>query len=254
MKSISKSETVSDGAPVCNPLRLRSVVQGLIALTVATASVPGWAGPDNPYAGGTRLGGPPPAEFPDTPSMSDQNNLRITLDRFAQCIIKSRRTGVMRNLALAPWDKAAIDGMSSLTDEDCLYSGQLTFSTDLLRGAFFNELYREQYGHVVPQLASSPVDFRQGASPPFDADISQAVALREFGDCVVRKDFADSHAYVLASPGSVSESRSMAALSSSFGPCLPQGTTVHLNKMLVKAVLAETAYRNVAPPAAIRKP
>lgn len=197
--------------------------------------------PENPYGGGTRLTGPPPAEIPTGP-LSQQDKARVVTQRFAACLIKDHRTSVLKAIQPEPWQPGVDKMLATVADSQCLEAGQLEMPQSLLRGAFYQQLYRETFASGAPALPAAAIDFTGGtASLPDDAKTD--VALRQFGDCVARKDLKDAHALVLTSPGSPAESAALSNLMPYFSPCVIQGSNWTLNRSSITAILSEVLYR-----------
>jgi hypothetical protein len=220
---------------------MRSALRASAVALCCAGSVPA-AALDNPYGGGTRLTGPAPAEAPGGPRTA-QDKARETLDRFAECEMRLRQASIERAIQLTPWRKVESDALRSLADERCLAAGELAIPPALLRGAFFTALYRERFSNGPPSLPATPIDFSDGSPNASDNDARTAMALRQFGDCVARRDIADAHAFVLSRAGTSQEATAMQGLVPHLRPCVVQGSTWQLNKSVLTATLAEVLYR-----------
>ena len=67
------------------------------------------------------------------------------LDAYGVCLIQRNRKKVVAFLTIPPGDKAT-KAARDLVTSDCLQSGDMSFATDLLRGALFRSLYRDDFG------------------------------------------------------------------------------------------------------------
>jgi len=67
--------------------------------------------------------------------------------------------------------------------------------------------------------------------------------LPHFGECVARRDPQATHAWVLATPGSLAESDVLTALNASLGACLVEGRQLHFSKSILRGTLAVSYYR-----------
>jgi hypothetical protein len=221
-------------------------VTALVAATALMSGTPVFAQEDNPYGGGTRLTHNP-AEIEYAPgNLNQQDRARVTLAQFARCIIKKQRATVMKAVQRAPWAEDANKALFAIADENCLANGELTIPTSLLRGSVYQELYREKYSGGPPTLVPSQVDFAEGMKEPFGNDIAVDVAMRQFGDCVARRDLHNSHALVMASPGSSAETNAITDLLPDFSACLVKGSTWKITKSVMAAILSEVLYREAA--------
>jgi hypothetical protein len=77
-------------------------------------------------------------------------------------------------------------------------------------------------------------------------DAKTEIALRQFGDCVVRSDLGDSLALIRSSPGSAYETYALNALMPHFSACIVRGSKWTLNRSTVTAILSEVIYREAA--------
>lgn len=216
----------------------------MVAIAIASSSAS--AGPPSdglPYGGGTRLRGPAPAEIPTGP-MSKQDKARIATLRFAECLIKSRRAAALSAIALDPWDANATGKLTSIADARCLELGELAMPASLLRGAFYQVLYREKFWSGQPALPPVAIDFAATAGANATDDVKTEIALRQFGDCVVRRDLEDAHALLLSTPGTKAETIAVEGLMPHFAPCVIQGAKWTLNRANVTAILSEVLYRD----------
>jgi hypothetical protein len=146
-------------------------------------------------------------------------------------------------IAPEPWQDDSDKKLVKVVDERCLAEGQLSMPSNLLRGALYQVLYREKFASEPPALPSVPIDFAAGQQATLSDDAKTEVALRQFGDCVVRRDIRDAHALVRSTPGSSAETAAIQALSPHFAPCVIQGAKWTLNRASVTAILSEVLYR-----------
>ena len=220
-----------------------SIRKLIVVATAVWASATAEAGASaNPYGGGTRLTGPPPAEIP-TGRISQQDKARIVAVRFAACLIKARRSAVLNAIKPEPWERDAGRMLVNVVDEQCLERGELAFPPNLLRGAFYQVLYREKFSSGPPALPLAAIDFSAGGGGHLTDDAKTDIALRQFGDCVARRDIKNAHALVLSTAGSYAETDAVNALVPDFSACLVQGSKWTLNRSSVAAILSEVLYR-----------
>lgn len=233
-------------------MQQRQLAIGIAFIVWATTAAAA-AQPDNPYGGGTRFTGPPPAEIPSG-TLSPEDRARLLTQRFAACSIKAHRTAVLKAIEPEPWQSGALQLLQNSVDAKCLARGELQIPPDLLRGAFYQELYREKFHSSLPALPAAALDFAGAATSNLADDAKTQVALRQFGDCVARRDLNDAHVLILATPGSEQETFALTALMPHFGACLVRGSKWTLNRSSVSAILSEVIYREAsAAPEAARK-
>ncbi|HEV2596532.1 MAG TPA: hypothetical protein VGU01_15180 [Sphingomicrobium sp.] len=197
---------------------------------------------DNPYGGGTRFTGPPPAEIP-TGVMTQEDRARLLTQRLAACLIKAHRAAVLKAIQIEPWQSDARRFLANAVDAKCLDSGELEIPPNLLRGAFYQQFYRERFATTPPALPPVPIDFTASSAGGLTDDAKTEVALRQFGDCVARRDLKDAHALIFSSPGSARETAALTALMPQFSACLVQGSKWTLNRSSISAILSEVVFR-----------
>lgn len=224
---------------------MRARAFAVLAMILATGAAAGAAAVDNPFGGGTRLTGPQPAEIP-TGAVSEQDKARIVGLRFAACMIKARRKAVAEAIASKPWDTDAGRKLTRAADPRCLEYGELAMPGKLLRGAFYQILYREKYSSGPPKLPEVAIDFTDGDQGTLTDDAKTDIALRQFGDCVARRDIWNAHLLVISTPGSSNETWAVEELTPDFSACVVQGAKWTLNRSTVAAILSEVLYREGA--------
>ncbi len=191
----------------------------------------------------SRIAEPEPASPPGNPNLSPQTVARITTLKFAQCMLRSNHAAIIKSLDRPIFDFADVESFASVTDENCLGSGELRMPANVLRGAFFTVLYRNAYSAGPPSLHPTALGFSDGASPPYTDKQQQWIALRQFADCVVRGDIGGAHAALLAQPGSKAEAGAFARLSPHLGACLPRGSTLKFSRSILSGLFAEVMNR-----------
>jgi hypothetical protein len=222
---------------------MRSQTLVIVAAFTSVISGPATAvPPDNPYGGGTRITAPPPAEIP-VGSMSPQDKARIVTQRLAACLIKEHRGAALKAIQPEQWQPHAGQMLVDVVDNRCLDRGELAIPPNLLRGALYQQFYRERFLSAPPVLPPQPIDFTADANANLNEEAKTDIALIQFGDCVARRDISDAHALVLATPGSAQESSAVSNLLPHFSACLVQGSKWTLNRSSASAVLSEVLYR-----------
>lgn len=223
-------------------IKLLAIAVASIALISSAAAA---LQADNPYGGGTRLTGPRPADIP-AGAMSEEDRARIVTQQLAACLVKAHRTAVLKAIQVEPWQPGAQRLLENAVDSKCLERGALTIPPDLLRGAFYQQLYRETFASRFPVLAAKSLDFTASISGNMTDDEKTQIAMRQFGDCVARSDLNDANMLILSGPGAEQESYALNALMPHFSACLVQGSKWTLNRSTISAILSEVIYREAA--------
>ena len=186
-----------------------------------------------------------PVAMRDDPGMLNVDKGRAAVGDFAKCLYDSDKTGASRVLS-APPGMALRKEVTSFANGQCWLRGFLTFRPSALQGALFVTAYRAQYSKLQPPLADAPIDYSATASAAGPALSGLYVALRRFGECVVRTNQETAHALVLADVNTSAESQAFSALMPALSACLDKGQSVVLTKEVAKSTLAEVLYRHAS--------
>lgn len=189
----------------------------------------------------------PPASIPDG-KISEAERGRVTLARYAECLVARRRVAVERALELK-YGAEAFAAFGRLAIDECLADGRLRFSPVAMRGPLFLALYRAKYGRqpTPPAVPADSVDFAKAAQLTSDEPaFGEFVAIRSFADCVVRRAPGPVHAALQSTVGTSAETQAYQALAPDLSPCLPAGQSFRLNKLVLGGLLAEVFYLDAA--------
>lgn len=196
---------------------------------------------------GSHIPIPRRARIEERPGLSKIDEGRLSMAQFARCTVDRRAADVQKMLKL-PADQVTATTMASLADDECLESGQMSFSPVLLRGALFAELYRRRTaaeGRGLPwRMAVVPFDPRAVAAEGSDAAKAQQ-GLLTFASCVVARDSAAAKSVVSALPTSKSQNDAFVGLTPNLGQCLFQDQKITLSKIVLEGALGEVLYRGV---------
>ena len=162
--------------------------------------------------------------------------LRV-LEGVAQCMAQYWPAAV-RRLLLVDFRAAGAEQALrwfAATHPGCAPAGTLRVSGLLLAGGMAEALLRNQAGgrDLAARVARRP------SEPPIRArDESEYMSL-----CAVRADPAEAAALFAARPASGEEMAIVRTIAARLAPCLAAGTTAHLNRPALRALLALAAYR-----------
>lgn len=196
-----------------------------VALTVTLAAACALA----PLAAGAQTLFDPAARL-STRDVSAAAQARDTMNRYAECVVKTRAAAVRRALSTETPDAE----LARLASDDCLASGQLQMGTSLFRGALYRALYLRDFGRDAELPAGE-------ATPAASTN-----PLLLFGDCVARLDPAQTQAFVVAMPATPGEDEAVAALGASFERCVVAGDRIGFSKTVLQGALAEALYKRSA--------
>ena len=190
---------------------------------------------------GSRIGRTAGAYVPENSLMSDADRGRATLYGFSDCTV-AHSTKDARAAVDQPYGDWSVFGkLAGPQFSECMNNGEIKFPFNLWRGALFRSLYVLDFGKKKWQLPEKPTNYARFVSDPGAEGVY--FPLIAFADCVVRKDLADSRAFVVSGVATGAENRALEAISPTFGPCLTNGLTLSFNKSTLAALLSEALYR-----------
>jgi hypothetical protein len=193
---------------------------------------------------GTRIPQPKPAAIPTGSSLSEADRAQAVTEDFSACVVLRHRAAIKQALALSPLSADGHRRLAALATPDCLAGGELRIPQTVMRGMLFVALYRADFRAASPALSPDPVDYAKDLGGAENEPDGQAyVAIRQFGECVLRADPTGVRSLVLAAPGSAQERTALAELNPKLGNCLDRGANFTFSKIMLIGVLAETLYR-----------
>ena len=166
----------------------------------------------------------------------------MALPAFAACLVEHDQPEIERVIARFP-DEKEHKALWRLADADCLSSGELTMTDQLLRGALYAELYRRSYSYHAPSISGAGIDWWADTTGQPDGDANNYVALRQFAECLVLKHPEESRQLMLVPPRSHREDEALGAMVPDMGPCLVAGVELKFSKPVVEGLIAEALYR-----------
>lgn len=162
----------------------------------------------------------------------------------AKCILKRHRSAAKNLIELSADSSVVVPELTRLARE-CLASGELRIPPLLLRGALFEELYKQEFEEAGSQDLSKapPIDYLQGYQQPLSEASKQALAMSFVGDCLVRADTSSARLMVASIPGTAKEHRATGAIAARLPQCIPQGQTIRFSRSFIRAAVSEALYR-----------
>ena len=184
-----------------------------------------------------------PLAAADAPSLSKADTARVTFLNYAQCTLQQRGDKARDAVSLFPDSRAEMDALQALPASPCMKYSDVAFSTRLFRGALYTVMYQTRFTKGVPTITAPKPDFAAGADMALTLDQKAMVQLRDFADCVVRRDGANAHTVVIGPVGSAMEKAAFAALTPDLDACMTQGQKIPFTKPVLVGLLAEVLYR-----------
>ena len=179
--------------------------------------------------------------------MSKADRARLVMLEFGQCTVRYNLPGARKVSLLFPWTPEFVQQAKKISESECLLGegavAELRSSPNLMRGAIYQAFYLDRFRRAAPQLAAGPLDLSAETAGQDQGRVQLYVALRRFGECVVRAAPAESRAVLLAPIGTKEEAAAYQALAPNLGPCLQQGQSVTFSKSMLGGLIAEVAYR-----------
>jgi len=216
---------------------LFSGVCGSLAVPVAAVVV------KKPLASAKPAAPAAPARPSVTAPVADSDGERQAMARFADCIVTedTRRASQYRDMRYDDARGAVL--LRDIASNGCLRFGELSKSTDMLRGAIFKSFYQREQKNASTMPGEVPANFTAFVRDAKAPESMRYLARMDFGACVVRADPANARSLTLATPGGQAEKAALVALRPSLGACVPSGLQVALTKTTISSALAEALYR-----------
>lgn len=182
-------------------------------------------------------------------SRKEKANTETEMAFFSKCVVKESRARLPAYLRLSPNAKIYHQTGQSLASGGCLSmsSASMKFNSDLFRWSLFEALHKADFGDQPVEDLSSvpPLDFR-GERDWVSADendyANQYVAVREFGDCSVRKNTALVASLLTTKVYSGAEQALFAQLGPNLGKCLAGSGKLRFTRTSLRGILAEALY------------
>lgn len=172
-----------------------------------------------------------------------------TMQKFSKCLLKSpaRQKAVMQYLQLPNDDPEQGKRGAALTKSGCVPSGtrQMRFQPELFRYSLFSALYARYFKKKSPES----LEMRRRLDFASEFDQSRAIvskielASRSFGDCVARRNPADSHSLLLTTIHSGSERKMISKISPDLSACVSDGIELKFSRTVIRGILAEAMYK-----------
>ena len=182
--------------------------------------------------------GSPPNSFPGS-----RKDAERAMAAFAACEVKSAKG---RAAALAYTREVAgtpSDYPQRLIKSPCAARGtSLRFQPELFRMALFPALYARDFGKAPAADIAAVAPLNIPAE--FDGTpAEQTVLVRNFGDCVVRRDPSASRTLVLSRLYSAEETAAINALKPTLSQCVAEGQELRFSRSIVHGAVGEALYK-----------
>lgn len=192
---------------------------------------------------GSRLGQKPATIRDDGRTRAEQ--ARLATMEFAECVYEERRARGLAEFLDAPaYSEEASNALDSLLINNCLSAGELTVTDDLMRGAFYEVLYKKG-GRLkrLDDFSMTPaVDYGTVGADNTDR-VNSGIQFRQFGDCVVRSDTDAARDLVRSRLLSRAEQRAFSKVQEIAESCLLEGSRLRFSQPIMRGLVAESLYR-----------
>lgn len=166
-----------------------------------------------------------------TRDVTETDQARDTLYRFAACVVKARPRMTKEALAVTSQPEAN-KAFQALVKPECLNGGFLRMDAAAIRGPLYRALYLREFGKNEPGFAALPPE------QPSEEDRG----YHAFGACVMRVAPDTTRTFVLALPGSSEEHQALAALRPTFEACVNPREQLVFTKVAMDSTLAQALY------------
>jgi hypothetical protein len=174
-------------------------------------------------------------------------NAEIELAKYAQCVVKSSAKQVDTYLGLSPDSPDYSRAQRSMNEGVCLsYDvGKLKVPDQMMRWALFEALYDRRFGRVAPPNLTGValLNFASEREKMSASLKEQHFFMRDFGDCVARKDSVSVHKLLSERVYSAAEKADFDALQLTLGQCLIGKGKVRFTRTGIRGMLAEAMYK-----------
>lgn len=180
-----------------------------------------------------------------------------TMRKYASCLVfeansSRERTRLIEFLSVSPEGADADARLQRTIKPDCLYnvsadSVLLRFSAPLLRGEVFRELYLD----LAANPRRAPITRAQIADAwSTDNFRGNFAGTQHFADCVIAADPAAADALMRVKVGSAEQTAAVNRVAAHMGPCLTNGATLQMSRIVLEGAVAEALYRRATDPTA----
>lgn len=222
---------------------MRSRTASILLIALACAGQPAWGQARLETETGSLIRQPRQARIPDKIGLSDAERGRVAAEEFADCVVERRKDDVAQLLGALYGSADERRALKRMAVDRCLFSGQLTMPSSLMRGAVFRSLYKKDFGDRSPGLAPAAPNYSVYVNDPTSNGGAVQILMLDFASCVIRADVNGARGLLLAQAASEKETQAFSSLVPFMGACFPKGKSAQLSKSTVMAVIAEAMYR-----------
>jgi hypothetical protein len=191
------------------------------------------------------------------------------VDKYGACVVRKAQRQASEAILRNVDNGTLMHEYPRLLDYSCMPAPaglalQARFEGAQYRYALADALVRQELASVPPPVldAVPPLDHRRPTEPSrFDKkgrslsekqyaktmkdymDDEIASAISAYGECVVRANPAAAHALLMSQPESPQENAQFAAMQTTFGICLDEGSTQTFSKTALRGTVAVSYYR-----------
>jgi len=172
-----------------------------------------------------------------------------TMAQFSKCLLRKpwRKTAAMNYLALPNGDPEQGKRGLALTSSGCVPSGtsQMRFQSRMFRNSIFSALYAKYFRKEEPKnlVTKPPLDFKLEFNEVRAPVSKLELAVRNFGDCVSRRNADEVHSLLLTPIHSNKEKESISAIMPDLSACLTDGVQLKFSRTVIRGILAEAMYK-----------
>ncbi|MGY4396371.1 hypothetical protein ACVWZA_001551 [Sphingomonas sp. UYAg733] len=171
------------------------------------------------------------------------NQTRLTMYRYASCVLKQRRKKVDTYLATEPESFESRQLARGLGMAECLANGQLKFNDVIFRAGLYDALYRSRFARTAVDIGNAPhIKYYSSSaeSPPAAGDWMN---MREFAECAVRKAPDKARGLILSAVATEEETNAFRQITPALSACMLSNMTIRFSPTLLRGYIGEILYR-----------
>ena len=198
-------------------------------------------------ANGSRIEAPPLPGRPQSLDASPRAEARAALNAYAACLVANLPAYAAAFVKELPGRHRSEHDAQMLSVRACPRDPEIRYDDNALRGSLFVAMYKRDFVDQAPVISALPLDYADEIEGAQSALASRYVAVRQFGECVVRQEPVVSRSVVISPAGSIQESAAINDLKPALSRCLDQGAQVEMTKSSLTKLIAEVLYRLSVP-------
>lgn len=198
------------------------------------------------------------SRIPRWPDLAPQREAVAVLHRFGLCVATTRTKEAKALLSAVPYSPEHKRWIATINGRDgskCLDAGKMKLTGTLYRGAVAEGLYQSDVAlrQRPLEVMDPPLSLEALVAPivanakePITDDDRALFVARWLSYCIAHEGPDRIRAYLATKPASADEVRALNSMNDVFTKCLPKGQTLKVDRLTIRAMLAEALYQRAA--------